>query len=223
MSPITFMENPMSVQSRALLGACVLAATLPVQAELLGRNLGGGAEFEAFYSTVLDLTFLADAGGDAPRASWDEAKAWAAALNVYGVTGWRLPIATVIGSGANAFQISGTNELAALNSIVLGHAPNDPLVAGPFSNFATSEGPYWIDADPTEDIGDTGDYAWHYVMLDHFSGRHFKSEPGFHAWAVKSGDVAAVPEPATYALMIAGVAVVGAVARRRKPSCPTCP
>lgn len=213
--PTTFMENLMSMQSKFLPCACILAAVLPVQAQLLGRNLGGGAEFEAFYSPVLDLTFLANAGGDTPRASWDEAKAWSAALNVYGVTGWRLPNATIVGSGANAFQISGSNELVALNSIVLNHAPDDPLIAGPFGNFAASEGPYWIDADPAEDIGDTDDYAWHYVMLDHYSGRHLKSEPGFYAWALKSGDVPAVPEPSTYALMVAGLAVVG-VARRRK-------
>jgi hypothetical protein len=38
-----------------------------------------------------------------------------------------------------------------------------------------------------------------------------------YAWAVRDGDVAAVPEPETYALMLAGLGLVGFMARRKKP------
>ena len=37
----------------------------------------------------------------------------------------------------------------------------------------------------------------------------------FSAWAVRDGDVAAVPEPETYALFLAGLAVMGRAVRRR--------
>ena len=66
---------------------------------LQGRDLdGNAATFEGYYDTDLDITWLADAnyaqtsGYDADgQLGWDEAKAWAAQLNVSGITGWRLP------------------------------------------------------------------------------------------------------------------------------------
>ncbi|MCP3878224.1 MAG: PEP-CTERM sorting domain-containing protein [Sulfitobacter sp.] len=48
--------------------------------------------------------------------------------------------------------------------------------------------------------------AWHFFF---FTGRQFKGvkgNPGRHGWAVRSGDVAAVPEPGTAVLMGAGLA-----------------
>ncbi|MDH5191912.1 MAG: PKD domain-containing protein [Gammaproteobacteria bacterium] len=44
----------------------------------------------AYYDTHLNITWLADANVNG-RMTWLEAKAWAASLNVNGVTGWRLP------------------------------------------------------------------------------------------------------------------------------------
>lgn len=38
----------------------------------------------------------------------------------------------------------------------------------------------------------------------------------YYAWAVRPGDVAAVPEPETYAMMLAGLGLLGLSARRRK-------
>ena len=39
----------------------------------------------------------------------------------------------------------------------------------------------------------------------------------FYAWAVRPGDVAApIPEPETYALFLAGLGLLGVVARRRR-------
>jgi hypothetical protein len=46
---------------------------------------------------------------------------------------------------------------------------------------------------------------------------------GFYATAVRPGDVAVVPEPVTYALLLAGLGVLGAVARDRKQSSGTAP
>jgi hypothetical protein len=38
----------------------------------------------------------------------------------------------------------------------------------------------------------------------------------FYAWAVRDGDVAAVPEPETYAMMLAGLGLVGLMASRKQ-------
>lgn len=41
-------------------------------------------------------------------------------------------------------------------------------------------------------------------------------DSGFYAWAIRDGDVAAIPEAETYALMLAGLALVGAAVKRRR-------
>jgi hypothetical protein len=68
-------------------------------AALEGRDLDGDlATFEAYYDTVLDITWLADAhyaqtsGYDADgKMNWTAANAWADQLNLYGYDDWRLP------------------------------------------------------------------------------------------------------------------------------------
>jgi hypothetical protein len=69
---------------------------------LQGRDLDGNlATAEAYYSTSLGITWLADAnyaqtsGYDADGfMTWSVATAWAASLNPYGsgITGWQLPV-----------------------------------------------------------------------------------------------------------------------------------
>jgi hypothetical protein len=40
----------------------------------------------------------------------------------------------------------------------------------------------------------------------------------FYAWAVHPGDVAAIPEPETYAMLLAGLGLLGGVAKWRRRS-----
>lgn len=56
------------------------------------------------------------------------------------------------------------------------------------------------------------------VQLDLLTGATYQQEG--YAWAVRSGDVAAIPEPAGYALLMAGLGVV-AFATRRNRTVPT--
>lgn len=56
--------------------------------------------------------------------------------------------------------------------------------------------------------------AFDFIPLDGYKGTDPKTDTCY-AWAVSAGDIAAVPEAQTYALMLAGLALVGAVSRRR--------
>lgn len=92
----------LSPLSRKLLAsvAWLLASTGGAHAALQGRDADGVTAngYEAFYDTVLNITWLADAnyaktsGFDTNGAmTWDNAMAWVASLSFQGVSGWRLP------------------------------------------------------------------------------------------------------------------------------------
>ncbi len=66
--------------------------TLPSHAALVARDLDGNlTTAEAYYDTIADLTWLADANAAGTTMNWADANAWAASLDINGVTGWRLP------------------------------------------------------------------------------------------------------------------------------------
>lgn len=117
--------------------ACLATGT--AHAALQGRDLNGSADsFEAYYDTVLDITWLADAnyakssGYDADGLmNWAEANAWAANLsftdgvNVY--NDWRLPVVGPI--NGVSFNFNGS-----LN----GSTDNGHNISAPGSVFAGS-------------------------------------------------------------------------------------
>ncbi len=93
---------PLFQSSRKLLVplALCLAYVGSAQAALQGRDVDGVSVngYEAFYDTVLNVTWLADAnyaktsGFDTDGAmTWDKAMAWVGSLSFQGVTDWRLP------------------------------------------------------------------------------------------------------------------------------------
>lgn len=70
---------------------------------LLPRDINGDNVVDTFYDTVLDVSWLANANA-AGRMTWANANAWAAGLDVFGKTGWRLP--TMIDTGVPGCNIS---------------------------------------------------------------------------------------------------------------------
>ncbi len=115
---------------RSILVLMVLCfATLPAQAYLSGRSAltPGGTDYRAYYDTVLNITWLADAnlaatntfgvpdiGGIYPpgEMTWDTAQAWIAAMNTanyLGVNNWRLPAVTDTGAPGCDFAFAGTD------------------------------------------------------------------------------------------------------------------
>lgn len=227
-----------------------LALSSAAHAALQGRDLdGNAATFEAYYDTVLDITWLADANyaqtssydGDG-LMSWADANTWAANLsftdgvNVY--DDWRLPTVDPVngmtfnydysnnGSTDIGYNItSPQSEMAYMFYVNLGnpgyYTPMDEYSGcyvnssnscldnvGPFSNLQA--GVYWS---ATEYAPFTVS-AWTFGMFVGLQNGD-PTDADRYAWAVSPGDVAAVPEAQTYALMLAGLGLVGWCARRR--------
>ncbi|WKZ13722.1 MAG: hypothetical protein QY320_07120 [Gammaproteobacteria bacterium] len=95
------------IRSVAVVATLVMSAN-SANADLLGRDLNGSAgSFEAYYDTVLDITWLADANLAQSnqfgvtginlsngRMEWGTANNWIAAMNAanyLGINDWRLP------------------------------------------------------------------------------------------------------------------------------------
>lgn len=89
-----------SPASSLLAGVLCLSLSGVASAALQGRDVDGVAAngFEAYFDTVLNITWLADAnfaqtsGYDADGAmTWDSAMSWVSGLEIQGTSGWRLP------------------------------------------------------------------------------------------------------------------------------------
>lgn len=211
---------------------------------LQGRDLDGDASngFEAYYDTVLDITWLADASAGGGLMDWRGAKSWVESLDVHGIKGWRLPaVKPVNGSSFNndlsyggstdrGFNITSTqSELAHLFHVTLGnkssydafmnyHPDRGLTNPGPFSNIRSAGyDTYWAGLQCLP--GGFVDCAWMFNFKR--GGQDFYSMyTGFdvaaYAWAVRPGDVVTqVPEPQAYALALVGLATA-VVARGRR-------
>lgn len=87
--------------------------------------------------------------------------------------------------------------------------------AGPFVHLIASSGVgYWTGLEYAPNT----DKTWYFNTYFGYQDAAYTDDDDHYAWAVHPGDVAAapVPEPETYALMLAGLALVGVAARRRR-------
>jgi hypothetical protein len=208
-----------SFKPRLILSLSVLIA-LPQLSHAAFIDAGGGM----IYDTLLDVTWLQDANyaatqysatggaqGDADGLmNWNDATTWAASLTVGGVTGWRLPTMSAVGSprpnetgespnsgneiGWLWYQLGGGSDIWASTDI------------SPFTNLPyQSDGSEWYWTAMEYDATSAGRISMNCACWDH----NWSKSNELYAWAVHSGDVAGVPEPSALLLMLSGFAGLG--------------
>ncbi|MDO8291095.1 MAG: PEP-CTERM sorting domain-containing protein [Parvibaculum sp.] len=209
-----------------------LFIAFPAQAALYDR--GGGL----VYDDVLNITWLGDANyaktsgyNYQPRSGyafdgrmpWDIAKGWVGTLSFYDsvrnvtYTDWRLPTASNQNPCSGYFCTSSEMGHMFYNNFggTGGHDFNTGTNTANIALFTNVQFAYWSG---TTDAFYTTSYAWMFRNFGYQSLSHQDGE--LFAWAVRPGDVASVaapiPEPETYALMLAGFGFLGVMALRRK-------
>ena len=205
----------------ATLSAALAAGT--AHAELQAR-LGG----QAVYDTGMNITWLANAnlGG---QMNWDAAQGWIAGLNAanhLGFHDWRLPATlqpdascdTQSATRSAGYHCTGS-EMGHLFYVELGGLPAQSINAthnasfGLFQNFQDYS--YWSGTEYAQDAN----LAWNFLFnggtqhASYLSG--FKGD-GMYALAVRPGDVTAVPEAATWVMLLAGLGLIVVTTSRRR-------
>jgi hypothetical protein len=195
---------------RGLLAGLLLATSAahaaPVANALQARDIDNDGTVDAYYDPARNITITADANlpktlgvGDNPIDPGHLARLsainWAASLNLYGVTGWRLPVAL-------SFQCVGdeqscwpaTSELSLLDLSVFRNVPTSPGET------------YWLSSTVPDGMWQ-GRYTFWGPVYGH--GQTDEGSALLSAWAVRDGDIAAIPEPSVFALLLLGLTALG--------------
>ena len=192
-----------------------LVVSTSANAALVGRLAAttGGTDYQAYYDTDADLTWLANANAAGTYFNWAAANSWAADLVVGGNDNWRLADADTTCSGRGCTG----GEMGNLFYNVLGgraesriadvHNSNYNLFSNVQSDF------YWS---ATESYPYNGTQAWLYDMYGGIPDYYGVDQRNGYAWAVQSGDVSAVPVPAAVWLFGSGLVGLVGLARRKK-------
>lgn len=211
------------------MAALVLAAGLSgaAQAALQGRDLNGSIDsFEAYYDTDLNITWLADANFGSGAMTWINANNWAANLsiidsvNTITYDNWRLPDTLPYDASCSdtSYEYGCTgSEMGHLFYVEFGGVAGSSPRYTDNANFRLFDhiwDIYWSATwkYPSNAWVFDMETGWQAALSINLSGNKFR------AWAVSDGDVgiAAIPEPETYVMMLAGLGLIVAAARRRR-------
>jgi len=199
------------------------------EATLHARDLDGNGSTDAYYDSVLDITWLADANyakssgytdhGTGLSAalwngtmSWDRANAWAEQLVIGGFDDWRLP---KFETSSSTNTVNTDNELIHLYYVTLGNTAFGLTNTGPFANVKNQL--YWLSNEYSAGIAHSVDFG---SGVGVSSGKVGNTNMGgrLWAWAVRDGDVTPVPEPRSIALLLMGLGLAAVAASRGRRS-----
>ena len=217
-----------------LLAGLLLTATFATNANAaLESRLNG----QAVYDTDLNVTWLANANLAATNTfgvsgidpwglmTWTAAQSWIGAMNAadyLGYNDWELPT-TRQPDASCSIQLGGVSygngctgsEMGHLFYSELGGVADTSIVAIHNANYSlfnnVQNNLYWSRTAYAPNPA----LAWNFDMARDYQGYSGKATMGFCAWAVRPGDVAAVPEPETWGMMLAGLVLVGAMTKQR--------
>lgn len=243
-----FVFVPVIILSASLAQAVAVSGKGTWESTLMARDFDGDAStIEGYYDTGLGITWLADANyaqtsGYARDGvlRWADADAWAADLNLNGITHWRLPNTEPVdgtaydyGSVMDGSKDVGFN-ISAPGSAYPGSAGSEMArmfysTLGNLSYYDTSGNPNqpgWqvFNRGPFENLlsnyywsateyAPLTSHAWFFYM-DNGYQYHAGNTNRRYVWVVHDGDVGApVPVPAALGLFASAVAVFGLLGR----------
>ena len=194
--------------------------SVSANAALVSR-LGGAAA----YDTVLDITWLTDAspiGG----GNWDLQVAWADSLDTLGFDDWRLASMSVsagvpTGTTDSVVDCSAVSELLCRDN-ELGYMFYQNMDGDLFDDkrgnqtvdgvlLTDVQSGYWSGTE----FAPNPALAWLFNFVVGFQLNGVKDD-GYYGWAVRAGDVSAVPVPAAVWLFGSGLIGLLGLARRKK-------
>ncbi len=194
------MKPQKTLLALALLASAAVTGT--AQASLFDRGNG------LIYDDAKDITWTANANING-LMTWTQAVAWADSLVFGGYSDWRLPttIPATFGYNKTGSEMGELfyNELGGVAgySITTTHNANYNL----FTNVQSYV--YWSGSE----YAHVPSYAWYFSTGYGSQGNDFKYNQ-LYAWAVRPGDVAAVPVPAAFWLF--GSGLMGLLGLRRR-------
>jgi hypothetical protein len=209
-------------------------ATGTAQASLLGRSAltEGGTDYQAYYDDAQNITWVADAnlaasnafgvadisgGWPAGDMSWTKVNEWIAAMNTasyLGASNWRLPT-TLLPDPTCQY---GSSYGRYCTGSEMGHLGNvDGIVVvspTPFTNVKNEF--YWSGTS----AGSNSQWGFHFAYNNEgvfYFGQQLQIPITFdhyYAWAVRDGDIAAVPVPPAVWLFGSALGVMGVLRRK---------
>jgi hypothetical protein len=175
-------------------------------------SAGGGVLVDPFTKTnPIDVTFLLGVATDIVLDEFGDPTASGNHLVIFGNDNWASG-ATSIAFGTLFPEVLEANIINALGVLSLGRPVEDPLVQGAFNSLFN-----FYEYQFTAPGGGIGFAAGDSFSIIGFTDGKFIGRGQSFVTPI----TAAIPEPASWAMLIAGFGLVGAVARRRASTAPS--